>query len=132
MNYLFDTHVLLWSLFAPEKLSRHSVSVITDPESNISISTISLWEISLKYSLDRLELPGDISPEKIVDKVQEAGGIILPLGPEIAASYHRLPRAHTDPFDRMLVWQAIQSNYTLISKDREMKKYRSHGLSLLW
>ena len=86
----------------------------------------------LKYSLDRLELPGDISPEKIVDKVQEAGGIILPLGPEIAASYHRLPRAHTDPFDRMLVWQAIQSNYTLISKDREMKKYRSYGLSLLW
>ena len=131
MNYLLDTSTLLWSLFAPEKLSRYSVSVITDPESTISISTISLWEISLKYSLGKLDLP-NVEPQELLNVSKQSGFQILSLKADIVASFHQLPRAHKDPFDRMLVWQAIQSNYTLISKDKEMRKYEKYGLSVSW
>lgn len=96
------------------------------------MSAVSLWEISLKYSLGKIEFPQDIRPEDIVGKLQTAGGTILSLQPEVAASLHQLPREHKDPFDRMLVWQAIQSNYTLISKDKEMGKYKKYGLSVSW
>jgi PIN domain nuclease of toxin-antitoxin system len=132
MNYLFDTHTLLWSLFSPKKLSRRVRFTIKNPQNTMYMSAISLWEISLKYSLGKIEFPQDIRPEDIVGKLQTAGGTILFLQPEVAASIHQLPREHKDPFDRMLVWQAIQSNYTLISKDKEMRKYEKYGLSVSW
>ncbi|MDA1316530.1 MAG: type II toxin-antitoxin system VapC family toxin [bacterium] len=132
MNYLFDTHTLLWSLFSPKKLSGKVHSTITDPQNTMHVSALSLWEISLKYALGKIVLPSGIHPEDIVRKFQTAGGTITNLQPEVAASMHQLPREHGDPFDRMLVWQAIQSNYILISKDKEMKKYEQHGLSVLW
>jgi len=131
MNYLLDTSILLWSLFSPKQLSKKVRIVLLNKQNAIYVSAITFWEISLKYSLGKLELP-DVAPQELLNVSKQSGFQILSLKPEIVASFHQLPRVHKDPFDRMLVWQAIQSSYTLISKDKDMKKYRSYGLSLLW
>lgn len=131
MNCLLDTSTLLWSLFSPKDLSNKIRAILLDKRNSVYVSTVSFWEISLKYSLGKLELP-NVEPQELVNVSKQSGFQILSLEPEIVASFHQLPRAHKDPFDRMLVWQAIQSNHTLISKDKEMGKYEKYGLSLLW
>ena len=64
MKYLIDTHIFLWSLFSPEKISRHVAKIIVKSGNRIFVSTISFWEISLKFSLNKLELEG-ITPDEL-------------------------------------------------------------------
>ncbi len=129
---LLDTHVLLWSLFAPEKLSRATLDVLTDGSRPVFVSSVSLWEISLKYALGKLHLEG-CGPAGIVDAARKTGFVILPLLAAEAGTFHRLPRmAHKDPFDRMLIHQAICRDMTLVSRDGDFGEYRQHGLKLLW
>ena len=133
MRCLLDTHALLWAVIHPAKLSDQARQTIHDPGSDVLVSSISLWEISLKYGLKRLDLEG-LRPEEFPLWVHRSGFVILPLEAELAATYHQLPMVgtHKDPFDRMLVWQAIRAGMTLISHDRIMAAYEPHGLSLLW
>jgi PIN domain nuclease of toxin-antitoxin system len=130
MNYLLDTHTLIWILITPKKLPT-KVSELMSRAKSVYVSTISLWEISLKYSLNKLELKGVI-PEEIPDYVERTGFQIVTINPEIASTFYKLPRLHKDPFDRMLVWQAIKGNYTLVSSDKELKEYEKYGLSVVW
>src|SRR3989344_1459233 len=125
MNYLLDTSTLLWSLFSPKQLSKKARIILLNKHNAIYVSAISFWEISLKYSLGKLDLP-NVEPQELLNVSKQSGFQILSLKADIVASFHQLPRAHKDPFDRMLVWQAIQSNYTLISKDKEMRKYEKY------
>jgi PIN domain nuclease of toxin-antitoxin system len=114
MKYLIDTHFLLWSLFSPEKISRPIAKILKEPGNRIFVSTITFWEIALKFSLNKLELEG-ITP-----------------GAEDAASFYHLPRiSHKDPFDRMLIWQAIREKLVLISKDGKISAYEEYGLKIL-
>jgi len=130
MKCLLDTHALLWAIFNPEKLSESIREMIQDPENEVYLSVISFWEISLKSALGKLVLV-DVLPESLPGIVREMGIEILKLEPHEAASFHRLPRlAHKDPFDRIIIWQAIQSKMTLLSTDREFKQYQPFGLSL--
>ncbi len=93
---------------------------------------ITYWEISLKYSIQKLELRG-ISPDELLGKAKEVGIEILELGEGDAVSFHSLPKLkHKDPFDRLIIWQAIRQELTLISKDKELKEYAKHGLTMLW
>lgn len=132
MRCLLDTHALLWVLFDPSQLSRAAAAAIIDRSNDIFVSAVNLWEISLKYSLGKLELEG-ISPGELPNAVEESGMGILPLSAADAATSHLLPRlAHNDPFDRLLVWQAIQNNLVLVSKDSGIRAYRSHGLQVVW
>jgi PIN domain nuclease of toxin-antitoxin system len=132
VNCLLDTHAVLWSLFSPERLSRRAADIIRRPENAISVSAISFWEISLKYSLGKLELVG-VGPEDLPDAALSMGFEILPLGPDEAASYHHLPgRRHRDPFDRLLIWQAIRRGLVLISRDGGFGAYREVGLKTVW
>ncbi len=131
-GHLLDTHVLLWALFAPEKLSDIARNALLDTQQDAFVSTISLWEISLKYALGKLQLK-HCTPEDIASAARESGFIVLPLLAEEAGSFHRLPRlAHRDPFDRMLVHQAILHDLALISRDGSMQDYKQHGLQLIW
>ncbi|MCP4756402.1 MAG: type II toxin-antitoxin system VapC family toxin, partial [Proteobacteria bacterium] len=104
MNYLIDTHILLWSLFEPGKLRSNTRNALLDQSKQIFVSTISFWEISLKYSLGKLELIGDVKPEDLVESCIESGFDILELDPLAALTYYRLPKTnHKDPFDRLLI-----------------------------
>lgn len=132
MNYLLDTHYVLWSLFKPDEIAEPVRQILENDTDTKLISGINLWEISLKYSLGKLEL-GGAEPGEILDRVLESGFIVVELESRLLATYHQLPRKndHRDPFDRMLIWQAIAKGYTLITKDRTIDQYRADGLRLL-
>jgi PIN domain nuclease of toxin-antitoxin system len=132
MRYLLDTHSLLWSLLDPQKLSKKARSAVLDSENTVAVSAVTFWEISLKFALGKLELT-ELLPEDLPAVAQETGLDIIPLDVSEAASFHRLPRlTHKDPFDRLIVWQAIQRKLVLICADREFQNYQEHGLRVLW
>jgi PIN domain nuclease of toxin-antitoxin system len=129
MSYLVDTHYLLWSLFAPKKIGKKVKKIFENVEVAKHVSKISFWEISLKYSLGKIELSG-IEPDDLVRETIEAGFHVYDIGAEDLASFHRLPKqdGHKDPFDRMLIWQCIRNNLILITADRRIKEYDKYGL----
>lgn len=132
MTYLLDTHTLIWAIVDPAKLSASVKELIEDPTEHIVLSTISLWEISLKYRLGKLKMEG-ITPDGILDICHQMDIEILPLNPLICSTYHRLnANHHHDPFDRMLIWLALSQKMTILSADRTMSLYESEGLQIIW
>jgi len=132
MKYLLDTHVLLWYLFEEERLSADVANLLKDTEEEVYISAVTFWEISVKHGIGKLNLKS-ITPTQLPDRCVSYGFKILPLSPSEAASYFQLTSTHhKDPFDRMLIWQAIHNNFTLISNDGNMPPYVSDGLKVLW
>lgn len=133
MKLLLDTHALLWSIIEPDKLSPEARGAIADPTSQVVVSAVSFWEISIKTALGKLRLDG-VTPEQLVDFAQQQGFELLPLDPRLAASFSRLPLdpQHRDPFDRMLVWQAISLGYTLLSRDRKITASPHAELRVFW
>lgn len=132
MNCLLDTHAFLWAAFSPRRLSRKAHAVIIDPDNAIFVSVVSFWEISLKFGLGKIKLTG-IAPEDLPDVARRMRCELLELDSEDAASFHKLSRAaHKDPFDRMLVYQAIRRQKRLISCDTALAVYAPQGLELLW
>ncbi len=131
MKYLVDTHYILWSLFEPEKIKSEVLDIYNNDEDEKYISGINLWEISLKYSLGKLELNG-LNPEEVAAAALESGYHIVDLDYKVFTSYYKLPKKkdHRDPFDRLLIWQAIQSGYTLITKDSKIEQYIPDGLKV--
>jgi PIN domain nuclease of toxin-antitoxin system len=131
MKYLIDTHIFLWSLFSPSKISKHAAQTIQKPENSIFVSTVSFWEISLKYALNKLELKG-VTPDELPGFANQMNFETLNLIADDAASFYHLPRTpHGDPFDRMIIWQAIRKKMILISKDSKILAYQKFGLNLL-
>lgn len=133
MKLLLDTHALLWSIIAPEQLSSAAHDAIADPSAQVAVSAVSFWEISIKSSLGKLSLSG-VSPEQLVDAALQQGFELLPLDPRLPASFYRFPAdpQHRDPFDRMLVWQAISLGCTLVSRDRKIADNQRSDLRVLW
>lgn len=132
MIYLLDTHIFLWSIIDPDKLSEKVLSVIQNEENTILISAVTIWEISVKYALGKLNLIG-LEPDELIGYANGMGFEMIPLMPELAAGSYKLSANwHKDPFDRMLIWQAIQDNLTMISQDENIKKYQSSGLKIIW
>jgi PIN domain nuclease of toxin-antitoxin system len=104
MNYLLASYALLWSIIDPQKLSSKARKIIENPEHTILVSAVSIWEISLKYALGKLDLWG-ITPNEILGLIEETGFELISLVPEESASYCYLEASwHRDPFDRMLIW----------------------------
>ncbi|GAA4785211.1 type II toxin-antitoxin system VapC family toxin [Olivibacter ginsenosidimutans] len=132
MPYLIDTHVLIWSIIDQKAFSKKVLSILQDPGNVIYVSALSFWEISLKFGLEKLAIKG-FRPENLPVLCKEIGFQVLSLSPDLCATYHQLSASyHRDPFDKMLIWQAIQGNYTLLSKDKKMEQYRPEGLRVLW
>ncbi len=131
MIYLLDTHYMLWAIADTKKLSKGIKDIITNPDHTIVVSTISFWEISLKSSIGKLQITG-IEPEELPTACTQMGFEIEHLSAKDSSTYHKLQATyHKDPFDRMLIWQAIHNNYTLISADGNVKKYTTEGLKVL-
>lgn len=132
MSLLLDTHTLLWALCTPDQLSAHARKALENPENEVFISSISLWEISLKFSLGKLTLQA-ISPTELPDVIEQTGFKLIAPSVEEYAGFHQLPRtSHKDPFDRMLIWQSIQNDFTLVTKDGQLEQYIAIGLKTLW
>lgn len=132
MNYLLDTHAFLWALFTPDKLSREITQAIQSHDNNINVSVITFWEISLKYSIGKIDLSG-VTPDDLPDFAYKTGFEILQVKPDEVATFYKLPRlGNKDPFDRLLIWQAIQQKRILISKDNSFAEYKKYGLQMHW
>lgn len=102
------------------------------PEYPIFVSLITFWEISLKYSLGKLELQG-VTPGELPGISEDSGFETLQLSAEDVSTFHKLPRQqHKDPFDRLIIWQAINNDLHLISKDSILPEYKEAGLSFTW
>ncbi len=130
-QYVIDTHILLWLMFSPEKISRPILAILENKENSIYISSISFWEISIKYHLGKLELNG-YTPDELPNIAQQMDINILEVNHSILASYYKLPTVnkHKDPFDRAVIWQCITNGYILLSVDGKFNDYMDFGLKL--
>lgn len=127
-----DSHTFLWALMAPAKLSARVRSELVSARNEVFLSSVSLWEISLKYSLGKLTLEG-ANPNELLGAAEKAGIELVSMEPQVAATFYQLPRLpHKDPFDRMLIWQCIQGDFTLVSKDADLLHYKPLGLRFMW
>lgn len=119
MRILLDTHLLLWSLSKPSKLSAPVRRMIDAAE--VYASAASIWEISIKSALRKL----DANPREVLDGIEPAGFSLLPVSGEHAARVSELPLLHKDPFDRMLVAQALVEPMILLTNDEALQGYGS-------
>lgn len=99
-------------------------------ENEVFYSQASLWEISIKFALGKLSLEG-ITPEEFYLEIRKSHLKCRRFMNEELIGFHRLPIEHRDPFDRIIIWQAIKSDFYLLTKDGEAEKYRIHGLKIL-
>jgi PIN domain nuclease of toxin-antitoxin system len=130
MNYLVDTHVLLWSFTDTNKLSKEIKAVLLDENNEIYYSPISLWEISIKYGLKKLSLNGG-TPDDFFDELKNSYFQCKTISEINLITNYKLPVYHKDPFDRFLIWEAIKNDLIFISEDDEVKLYKQEGLKIL-
>ncbi|CAN5532991.1 type II toxin-antitoxin system VapC family toxin [soil metagenome] len=122
MRALLDTHVFLWWITDDERLSGRVREIISDGRNELFFSAASGWEIAIKVRLGRLEIPGNLE-RFVVDQVSRNAFQVLPIYLGHALHVHELPDHHRDPFDRILVSQAILEEMSLLSADSEIPRY---------
>lgn len=121
MNLLLDTHVALWAIVDSPKLTKAAREMIESPKSSVWISTATVWEIAIKYALGRGDMP--VSGKAALRYFREAGYYFLHVEPEHAVAVEDLPAHHADPFDRILVAQALVEPMRLVTHDPMVARY---------
>lgn len=122
MRVLLDTSTFLWVISDAPELSAHARELFVDPGNEVYLSSVSAWEMAIKHALGRLPLPEP--PERFVPSQRKQHGIEpLQLDEEAALHLTRLPPLHKDPFDRMLVCQAMVHNFVILTPDRLVNQY---------
>jgi PIN domain nuclease of toxin-antitoxin system len=127
MKLLLDTHTFLWFLTGDSMLSGKAKKVIENTEYEKYISIASFWEIAIKHSLGKLEL--NVPFDELKKESIKNGFQILPITFEDIAQLNTLPFHHRDPFDRIILSQAIENGLTLVSCDSNFRQYNHH---LVW
>jgi PIN domain nuclease of toxin-antitoxin system len=130
MLYLADTSILLWALNQPGRLSSEIAEILQHEEALVFFSPISIWEIAIKYGLGKLDLRGH-EPEEFLAELERSFFVAKTVEPSTLASVHRLPRYHKDPFDRLLIWDAITNGLILLSADKACDLYIPEGLRVI-
>ena len=115
--YLADTHVLLWALDGSAELPGRYEAILAS-DATVFVSIASLWEITIKVALDKLE-----APEELNDQIENAGYRILPIELRHLDRLRALPLHHRDPFDRMLIAQALSADLTILTVDGTFGRY---------
>lgn len=129
MRALLDTHAFLWWIGDCPSLSKPAREVVANPENEIYLSAVSVWEIAIKVRAGRLNLfSGDIAPF-VIDQVSQNQFHSLPVTLSHSAKIHSLSNHHRDPFDQMLVAQSLVENMPILSVD---PKIRSYGVEVIW
>ncbi len=118
MNILLDTHVLIWALENNPTLTERAVNVIVDGNNMVFVSSASVWEISIKQKLGKLE-----TPDNLLEEIREHRFTPLHINAGYAQLAGQLPYIHKDPFDRMLIAQAIIEKLVLLTRDGQIAKY---------
>ncbi len=125
--YLIDTHILLWYIKGERRLSESIRELIDSVDNVIYLSKASLWEMTIKSSLGKLSIGVDLN--QLADYLEEEGFIVLDFDFADLIDLHQLPFHHGDPFDRLIIAQAIVRNLTIISDDRNFSNYEAKLLS---
>jgi len=121
VKLLLDTHLLLWVAGDSKRLSKSARNLIDDPQNELLFSPLSIWEIALKSGLRPTEVLADA---RVVRRaLLDNGYSELPITSEHAVNVDRLPKIHKDPFDRILISQAVVEGVTLLTADRRVAEY---------
>ena len=118
MKLLLDTHIFIWSVDDDPRLSSTAWARIEAAEA-VYVSSASLWEAAIKHGLGKLA----VDPERLIGAVAASGFLALPIGLEHAVAVGRLPPLHRDPFDRLLIAQAISEPLHLLTADAQLQPY---------
>lgn len=121
MKFLLDTHLLLWIAENSERLSDELRNELVDPSNEFIFSAASLWEISIKNALSRADFR--VNPRAIRQGLLDGGYVELPITSEHAVNIDALPPLHKDPFDRLLLAQALTEGVTLLTADDQLARY---------
>lgn len=122
MRLLLDTHIFLWYISADTNLPFAYQDLIRDPANNVFLSVVSVWESIIKYDLGKLPLPS--APADYLTQQRESHQIqSLPVTEEVLFHFAKLPLLHRDPFDRMMIAQAMHHGLTLVTLDNAIKAY---------
>lgn len=121
MNLLLDTQVALWTITDDPKLSSRARELILAPRATVWVSAASLWEIAIKHGLGRGDMP--VSGHEALRYFRQAGYRILAIEPEHTVAIEELPAHHQDPFDRLLMAQALVEPMRLITHDTTVARY---------
>jgi len=121
MKLLLDTQILLWAAGQPERLSRAARKLLQDPENELLFSAASLWEVAIKRGLGREDFR--VEPRLLRRGLLDNGYTELPISSQHAVSIDTLPPIHKDPFDRLLLAQALTEGVTLLTSDAQLAEY---------
>ncbi|WP_449371610.1 type II toxin-antitoxin system VapC family toxin [Thiomonas sp.] len=121
MNVLLDTHVALWAITDDARLSARAREMILSERTTVWVSAVSVWEIAIRHGMGLGDMP--VSGQEALGYFREAGYRFLPVEPEHATAVEALPRHHQDPFDRLLVAQAVTEPMHLLTHDAKQARY---------
>jgi len=127
VKFLLDTCTFLWLTKGSEELSPTAIDAFADPKNEVYLSAVSAWEINVKFRLGKLALP--LSPDKFIPKERKRHMVTsLDLSEQDTLHLCKLPTPHKDPFDRMLVCQAIENSLTILTPDPLVTQYPIRSL----
>jgi PIN domain nuclease of toxin-antitoxin system len=124
VRLLLDTHAALWWLADDGRFSEQAARELTRPANQVLLSAVVVWEVAIKRSLGKLEAPADFRTTLL-----GAGALPLAIDLEHAAGVEKLPRHHRDPFDRLLVVQAMSEGASIVTHD---PAFRDYGVPVIW
>lgn len=128
MRVMLDTHVVIWAVDDPRRLSRLAESLLREPATQLLISAATVWEISIKVGLGKPAL-SERYRKWMFNARRDLGATLLPITIEYADVQATLPHHHRDPFDRLLAAQALSEDIPLVSADPVIETY---GVSRIW
>jgi PIN domain nuclease of toxin-antitoxin system len=128
MSYLLDTHTFIWFDNDPDKLSTLVAAICSSSDNDLLLSLASVWEIQIKSQLGKLQLPLPL-PDMIQNQITRNRVELLPIELSHILNLANLPPHHKDPFDRLLIAQAMSENVILLSNDAKIEKY---PVQILW
>ena len=127
MNYLLDTHTIIWFLNGDEILSEKAKKTIENQDNSKFISIATIWEIAIKISLDKIRFEKGF--KNFLDLIKDNGSEIIPISFDHAITISTMKFIHRDPFDRLIVAQAMSDKLTIITKDENIGRY---DIKTLW
>ena len=128
MRILVDTQCWVWVGSAPERLSRVARDLLADPANDVLVSSVTAWEVAIKFALGRLTLP-EPPHTYVPSRMQLSGALPLPIEHVHALEVARLPMHHRDPFDRLLIAQAQIEGVAVMTADRKFEQYE---VEIIW
>jgi PIN domain nuclease of toxin-antitoxin system len=121
MHYLLDTHVLLWLLTDEQTIPAATRQMLADPANSLAVSVVSIWEIAIKRRLGKLTLSQPT--QAIIDELTRLDIALVPILSQHVLLVEQLPLHHSDPFDRLIIAQAMVENQIIVSRDRYFATY---------